>query len=84
MSVIAKFPSPIELVITQFFDHVSISFTSQFIIGISRLLQKLLKYFNGTNISTSFVLPSTEVFLVLFTLYLNDSEFAKLTLGSSL
>ena len=36
---------------------------SQLIKGISRVLQKLLKYFNGTAILTSFVFPAAEVLL---------------------
>ena len=44
--------------------------------------EKLLKYFNGTIISKSFSLPS--VHLVIFTFVLNDSESAKLSLGSPL
>ena len=43
----------------------------QLINSISRVLQKLLKYFNDTAISTSFVLPSAEVYPVLSTLNLN-------------
>ena len=39
---------------------------------ISRVLQKLLEYFNGTAILTSFVLPKTGIFPVNFTLNLND------------
>ena len=46
---------------------------SQLINGISRVLEKLLKYFNVTIISTSFVLPSARVFSVIFVLDLNDS-----------
>ena len=42
------------LVITQFSDQVKIRFISQLINGISNVLQKLLKCFNGTTISTSF------------------------------
>ena len=57
--------------------------TSQLINGISRVLQKLFKYFNGTIILTSFVLPPAGVFPVIFTLDLNDSEFTKLSIGSS-
>ena len=38
--------------------------TSQLINGISRVLQKLLTYFKGTIISTSFVLASAGVFPV--------------------
>ena len=51
--------------------------TSQLINGISRILKKFLKYFNGIIILTSFVLSPAGVFPVIFTLDLNDSEFAK-------
>ena len=47
---------------------------SQLINDNSRVLQKLPKYFNGTGISTSFVLPSPGVFLVILILDLNDLE----------
>ena len=40
------------LVITQFADQVKVKDTSQLINDMSKLLQKLLKYFNGTAIST--------------------------------
>ena len=62
----SSFPSPVELVITQSLEHVNSRLTSQLINGISRVLQKLLKYFNGTIISTSFVFPSAGVFPVFF------------------
>ena len=52
--------------------------------GISSILQKLFKYFNGTIISTSFVLSSLGVFPVIFILDLSDSESVKLLFGSSL
>ena len=42
---------------------------------------KLLKSFNGTVIIASFVLPRAGVFHVIFTLDVNDSEFAKLSFG---
>ena len=58
--------------------------TSQLINDISRVVQKLLKYFNGTIISTAFSLPVAAAFSVIFTLDLNDSESAKLSFGSSL
>ena len=58
--------------------------TSQLIKGIPRVLQKLLKYFNGITILTSFVLPPAGVFPVIFTLDLNTSEFANLSIGSYL
>ena len=57
---------------------------SKLINEISRVLQKFLKYFNGTVISTSFVLSSVKVFPVIFILDLNDSESVKLSFGSSL
>ena len=63
---------------------VKIRLTSQLINGISRVLQKLLKYFNGTIISASLALPLARVFPVIFTLNSNDSESAKLLFGSSL
>ena len=65
-------------------DQVKIGLISQFINGISRVLQKLFKYFNGTIVSTSFVFPFLRAFPEIFTLYLNDSELAKLSIGSSL
>ena len=55
---------------------------SQLINGISKILQKLLKYFNGAAISTSFALPSAGVFPVIFILDLNDSESIELLFGS--
>ena len=67
VSVIASFPSPVELVITQSLDHVKIRLTSQLINVISSVLQNLLKCFNGTIISTSFVFPLLGVFPVIFT-----------------
>ena len=73
-----------KLVIAQDDDHVKKRLISQLINDISRVLQKLLKYFNGTIISTSFVFPLLGVFPVIFTLDLNDSEFARLSFGSSL
>ena len=42
------------LVNTQFSDYVEIRFVSQLINGISSVLQKLLKCFNGTTILTSY------------------------------
>ena len=58
--------------------------TSQLINSISRVFQKLLKYFNGTIISTSFVLPSAGVVPVIFILDLSDLESVTLSFGSSL
>ena len=84
VSVIANVPAPLELVRTQVDDHVKIRLTSQLIKGISRALQKLLKYFSGTIISTSFSLLLLGVFPVIFILDLNDSESSILSSGSSL
>ena len=56
----------------------------QLINGISKVLQKLPKCFNGTITSTSFVLPSAGVFPVIFILDLNDSKSVQLLFGSSL
>ena len=47
---------------------------SQLIYGISRVLRKLRKYFNGTAISTIFVLTEAGVFHVNLILDLNDSD----------
>ena len=44
--------------------------SSQLINGISRVLQNLLKYFNGIVISTSFVLPAAGIFPVILILNL--------------
>ena len=56
-------------------------FIWQLINGISRVLQKLLKYFNGTAISTYFELPSSGVLPVIFALNLNDAlSLGKLTM----
>ena len=84
VSVIVILPASVELVITQVDDHVKMKLTSQLINGISRVLQKLLKYFNGTIISTSFELPTAEAFSVIFISDLNDSESVKLSFGTSL
>ena len=46
-------------------------FISKSIEDISRVLQELLKYFNGTAISTSYVLPSAGILPVIPTLNLN-------------
>ena len=73
VSVIENVPAPAELVITQVNYHVKMRLISTLINGISRVLQKSLKYFNDTSISTSFLLPSSGVFPVIFALNLNDA-----------
>ena len=49
---------------------------SQLIKDISRVIQKILKYFSSTAISTFFVLPSAGIFPVIHILDLNNSEFS--------
>ena len=75
MPVIVNFPSPVELAVTQVDDHVKERLIWKLINGTSRVLQKLRKYFNGTIILTSFVLPLAGVRLAIFTLGLNESDF---------
>ena len=58
---------------TQVDDHVKMRLPSQLISVFSRVWKKLPKYFNDIAISTSFVLPSAEVFPDIFVLDLNDS-----------
>ena len=63
------FPSLLALLVnTQFSVHVKIRFTLQLINGMSSVLQKLLQYFNGTAISTYFVLlmPSSFPVMLVF------------------
>ena len=57
---------------THFSDQVKMRLISQLIKDISRVLQKLLKYFNGTTISTFFV-PPAAVLPVIFCLNLNEA-----------
>ena len=54
-------------------DQVNMKLISQLISSISRVLQKLLKYFNGTAVSTFPTLASLILF-VNFGLNLNDSK----------
>ena len=60
---------------TQFSDQVKINSTSQLIRGIFKLIQKLLKCFNGIT-TFAFVNESLSsgVFPVILVLYLKDSE----------
>ena len=54
------------LVITQLSDQVKIRFISQLINSVCSTFQKLLRYFNGTAISTSFsvLLPSNPPVMI--------------------
>ena len=57
--------------------------TSQFISFISRVLQKLLKPFNGKTLFT-FVILALSVLSIILDLNLNALEFVVLSSGSSL
>ena len=71
--------SPIAAVVdTQFSIHPNESSTLQLINGISNDLQKLLKYFSGTAIFTSFYVPSVLVLPIRFALYLNKGALSSL------
>ena len=75
------------LIITQFLDQVKISSTLQLIKGISRVLQKLLKYSSGTIISTFSIFTSLSVLPIIFNLKLNESVSlapSKITISPSL
>ena len=54
--------------VTQFADIVKVKDTTQIINGISSSLQKLLKYFKGTTISTFFVVSILFNFPVMLVL----------------
>ena len=56
---------------THFADQVTIRLISQLIQGISRVLQKLVKYFNGTAIF-AFMIPALLVLSNNLDLNLND------------
>ena len=67
-----------------FSDQFRMRLISQLIKIISRVLQKLLMYFNVTAISTFFLLPSAGLFHVTLIWDLNDSEFSVASAGLSL
>ena len=71
VSVIANVVAFVSLDNTHLLDQVKMRLISQLIKDISRILQKLLKYFNGTIISTFSVLQSA-VLPVIFCLNLNE------------
>ena len=70
--VIANVRSWLSAVINQFSDQRRKRLGSQLINSISRVLQKLLKYFNGTIFWTS-SLPSFLVWPAFFCLDLNEA-----------
>ena len=84
LSVIANSVASVAEEITQFLDQVKIRLISQLIHDILRVIQKLLKYFNGTDISKHFVLRSSGVFPVILILDLNDSDSVILSFDSYL
>ena len=57
-------------------DEVNMKFILQLISSLSRILQKIRKYFNGTTISTSLVLPAAGSHPAILALNLNDLEAA--------
>ena len=64
-------------VITQVADQVRMRLISHLIKCTLRVLQKLLKYFNGTTTSRSVVSPEAGVFHIFLTLNLNKKLPAK-------
>ena len=72
MLVILNVLAPIKLVMAKFVDQVSLRFIWQLIKGFSRFLQKLLKYINGTTVSTFFALPVAGILPPTAALGLND------------
>ena len=66
--VIENFISTTTGEITQFSYQFNLRLILQVVKGVSRVLQKLLKYFNGTVSSTFFVLPATGAFPVILIL----------------
>ena len=62
---------------TQFLDQLRIISTSQLINDISKLLQKLLKCFDGTTTSAFVNESSFSVFPTMLALYLKDSKLVE-------
>ena len=68
---------------TQLVDQVKLRLISQLISNISRVFQRLLRYFNGPAIST-FKIPASLVLLNNLYLNLKDLESIIVSLGASL
>ena len=83
VSVIGKVVTLSPSEITQFADQVTIRLISQLIKSISRVLQKLLNYFNGTA-NFSFIMRTLLVLSKKFNLYFNDSDSIITLFGLSL
>ena len=64
--------------------QVRLILVSQLIEVISRVIQKLFNYFNGTAILSYFELPLAGIFLVILNLDLDDLGFTIAAAGSSL
>ena len=75
VSVSVNFSSPVKFVMTQCDNQVRMRLISKLVKAISRVFQKLLKFFNDNAISTSFVSLLSGVFPVFLILDLNDSKF---------
>ena len=84
MSVIANFVATVAEEIIQSVVQVKVRLISPLIKGSSRVLQKLLKYSNGTATSTSFVTASRDFFSVIHIVDSSNSEFTVVPCGSSL
>ena len=83
VSVIGKVVTLSPSEITQFADQVTIRLISQLIKSISRVLQKLLNYFNGTA-NFSSIMRTLLVLSKKFNLYFNDSDSIITLFGLSL
>ena len=68
----------------QFSVQFNESSNLQLINGISNDLQKLLKYFNGTAIFTSFFLPMFSILPIILALYLNKRALSSLVTSALL
>ena len=90
VSVVSNVPGSDKLVIIQLVYLDNNRLISQLMRGtaifwiLAIFLQRLLKCFNGTAISTSFVLPAAELPPVIFALNLNDSRSIMLPFRSYL
>ena len=84
VSVITNFVSPVAEKTKQSTEQFKMRLISYLIKVISRVTQKLLKYFNRTAILAFFVLPEARVFAVILTVYLNRKCSLILSFGSSM
>ena len=80
----SNFVFPIAEEITQSSAQVRLRLSLQLIESIYKVLQKLLKCFNGTAIGTSFQLLSAGVSPVMIILDFSDWEFTIAAPGSTL